>query len=440
MYPNPQEVLALPPQPSIEQYKKRSKDLLKACKSGGPEATREWVVAWLRDLASVQRESERVSHADVDRLVDELRKFASSRLAGPNCVLANAQFVIARAHGFLSWPKFVSHLESLTRASTPVSVYETAADAVIEGNVPLLERLLRNTPGLIEARSTREHRATLLHYVAANGVENYRQKTPKNAPAVARLLLTAGAEVDAEADVYGGGCTTLGLVATSVHPHNAGVQRELIDVLLEHGARMDYPGSSGNRYALIRGCLANGRPEAADHLITRGAPLDFAGAAGAGRLDVVKRIYDESGNRTPAVTQRELEDGMALASIYGRTDVVEFILQSGIPVDTELRGHGEGHTALHVASFHAHVDLVTSLLKHGARVDIKDKTWGTPPLVWALTGWRLEPPAEPERSYETVRLLVVAGSVVKSEWLTDDQIRSDRRMVEALGGKNSEVP
>ena len=47
-------------------------------------------------------------------------------------------------------------------------------------------------------------RATLLHYVAANGVEGYRQLTPPNAVAIADALLDAGADVDALADMYGG--------------------------------------------------------------------------------------------------------------------------------------------------------------------------------------------------------------------------------------------
>jgi hypothetical protein len=43
-----------------------------------------------------------------------------------------------------------------------------------------------------------------LHYCSANGVEGYRQKTPKNIVEITRILLEAGAEVDARADVYGG--------------------------------------------------------------------------------------------------------------------------------------------------------------------------------------------------------------------------------------------
>jgi hypothetical protein len=47
---------------------------------------------------------------------------------------------------------------------------------------------------------------------------------------IAEMLLNGGAEVDALADMYGGGCTTLGLVATNIHPKVAGVLHELIDL------------------------------------------------------------------------------------------------------------------------------------------------------------------------------------------------------------------
>ena len=50
---------------------------------------------------------------------------------------------------------------------------------------------------------TREHGATLLHYVAANGIENYRQKTPPNIVELTKLLLDSGAAVNAIADLYG---------------------------------------------------------------------------------------------------------------------------------------------------------------------------------------------------------------------------------------------
>ena len=191
------------------------------------------------------------------------------------CALADAQLVIARAHGFLSWADFATHLALLARDGSPVAAFESAADAIVTGDAATLQRLLREHPDLIRARSTREHRATLLHYVSANGVERLRQLSPRNIATIAKILLTAGAEVDAEADVYGGGSTTLGLVATSAPPAIAGVQQDVITVLLEQGARMDRPGSGGNGQDLIRACLANGQPEAADYLVSRAHASTF---------------------------------------------------------------------------------------------------------------------------------------------------------------------
>ena len=99
----------------------------------------------------------------------------------------------------------------------PDAPFETAVDAVVDGDVETLTDLLRANPDLVRARSSREHRATLLHYVGANGVEDERQRTPKNAVEVTRVLLDAGADIHSMADIYGGS-HTFGLVATSIHP------------------------------------------------------------------------------------------------------------------------------------------------------------------------------------------------------------------------------
>lgn len=89
-----------------------------------------------------------------------------------------------------------------------------AGEAIVTGDMDMLRRLLREHPELVRARSIRNHRATLLHYAGANGIEGYRQHTPPNAVDILELLLAGGAEVDSVADMYRG-CTTLGLVATS---------------------------------------------------------------------------------------------------------------------------------------------------------------------------------------------------------------------------------
>ncbi|MBV8903796.1 MAG: ankyrin repeat domain-containing protein, partial [Acidobacteriia bacterium] len=67
-------------------------------------------------------------------------------------------------------------------------MFDAAVEAVISGNQLGLEAMLRSHPELIRARSAQPPQATLLHYIAANGVEDSRQKTPPNAVAIAKLL------------------------------------------------------------------------------------------------------------------------------------------------------------------------------------------------------------------------------------------------------------
>jgi hypothetical protein len=107
---------------------------------------------------------------------------------------------------------------------------------------------------LIRAQSARRHRATLLHYVAANGVEDFRQLTPPNAVAIAKALLEAGAEVDALANTYGGGNaqTTMNLLVSSTHPAEAGLQPALVDTLLDYGAAIDGLDNDGSPRDSVR--------------------------------------------------------------------------------------------------------------------------------------------------------------------------------------------
>jgi len=369
MYPNPQEALPFTSRPNLDQYRKLAKELVKACKSDDAGAIRAWTRRWL----------ERLPVNDADTAAERLEKYARATMLEGGCALTTAQFVIARAHGFLSWPKFAAHLESLGRAGSPISAYEQAVEAIVNGDDTTLARLLRKHPKLVRARSTREHAATLLHYVSANGVEGYRQVSPRNAARITEMLIAAGADVDATTDVYDGKCTALGLVATSSPPQAAGVQRDVIDVLLTHGAHMDRRGLVGHDGLLVQGCLANGQPEAAQYLASRGAPLDLEGAAGLGRVDAVRDLFARA-------TPSEIRKAFGMACAYGRAEVVEFLLTQGVEVDTELKSHGDGHTGLHVAAFHGQLDVVRTLLRRGARADAIDRTWKTPPITWAMTG------------------------------------------------------
>ena len=79
--------------------------------------------------------------------------------------------------------------------------------------------------------------------------------------------------------------------------------------------------------------------------------------------------------------------------------------------------------------------LLKTLLTRGARVDVIDKTWGTPPLIWALTGWASESSNDAERYHDVVARLVAAGAKVTPDLLEWDKARADPKMFAALTRK-----
>lgn len=425
MYPNPQDVLPLPRRPNLEHYRKRAKDLARACRSGDRAIdawAQEWVENGLAVATSEIPDSERRGAMGRARQIAE---FARERLRARDCSLSQAQLVVARAHGFASWPKLVHHIQELSGRDSDLSAFERSADAIVDGDLLSLERSLAEHPELVRQRSSRAHSCLLLHYVSANGVENYRQKTPPNIVPIASLLLDLGADVNAEADVYGGGATTLGLVVTSAHPRRAGVQEELADLLLERGARIDA--------TIVRSCLLNGCPEAAVYMAARGAPLDLEAAAGIGRLDVVAQQFELP--REPSFL--ESANALMLAAWYDKRDVVSFLLDHG--VDVRTRSPRDGQTALHIAAYNGSPRLVEMLLKRGAPFDVIDDTYGTPPLVWALHAWLVERRSDAEGYRSVLRLLASAGAEVKSEWIDDDRLRTDRDLYAALSARIAEI-
>lgn len=442
------DALPLPPRPNLEQYRKLAKDLQRACRSTEPTAIRDWAAGCVRTLAALRRRDGRRIRAEVTQrwwdTPDEVaraagieRRWQRLTAAQPRagrCQLTDAQFFIAREHGFASWPAFSAHLNGLAHDGSPVAVFESAVDAIVAGDVTTLKALLRAHPGLARARSTRDHRSTLLHYVSANGVEDFRQQTPPNIVAITSLLLAAGAEVDAASEAYGGGSTTIGLVATSVHPEEAGVQIALLELLLDHGAHVDQPGVAGNQLSIVWSCLANGQGRAAQFFADRGASLALREAAGVGRLDVVRRSFNEQGHPQPGVTEEELAEAVLYACGYGHAEIVRFLLQCGADPNV---ANQQGETTLHWAMWGPHVDIVDMLLARGVRVDVKDGARRATPLDWAIWAWGQASDAdERDRACQAAALLVRAGARANLERFDSslvEAITADARMMGALG-------
>jgi ankyrin repeat protein len=329
----------------------------------------------------------------------------------------NARSIIARHHFFNSWPEYEEFRDEVNKKNSLVSQFEKAVDAVVTGDINTLKELLSEMPDLVLARSGRNHRATLLHYVGANGVEDYRQKTPKNASEVAEILLMAGAEVDALGDMYGGS-TTLSLVATSIHPVQTGVQKELIDILLEYGADINFtPRDHYKKGWLIAGCLANGRGEAAEYLAKRGASLDLEGAAGAGNLKKVKSYFTDDGNLKDGATIEQRNSGFVWACEYGRTNVVEFLLAHGVEISTKA----QGMTGLHWAVVGGQLEMVKMLLRLNAPLEVKNCYGGTVlgQAIWSAFN-------EPKPQYlSIIETLIAGGAHAEPEWNQYiDEIRS----------------
>lgn len=303
----------------------------------------------------------------------------------------DARLAIARFHDFKDWSALGGYVASVSRDDSPVYWFESAVEAVVVGDLDALEWWLREHPELVRARSTRVthfdppvHRATLLHYVAANGVEGYRQKTPKNAVDVAKALLRAGAEVDALADMYGEQCTTLSLLVSSCHPAQAGVQAELALTLLDFGASIEGNGS-GKWSSPLMTALAFGYGDTAEALAARGARTDhLAAAAGLGRLADARRLL---AGADPDARHRAL----ALAAQHGHAEVVRLLLDAGEDPDRyNPKGNHAHSTPLHQAALAGHDAVVRLLVERGARLDIKDTIYQSTPLGWATHGEQVQ--------------------------------------------------
>ena len=138
---------------------------------------------------------------------------------------------VARARGYEDIEQVVSD------EVVPSAAYETAVDTMLAGDLDGLRARLDDDPNLTAQISHWPHRATLLHYAAANGVEIHRQVVPRNLPTIVALLVDRAADVNASAHAYGSEVTTLGLLLSSSHPHDAGVTAEVAALLRAAGAR-----------------------------------------------------------------------------------------------------------------------------------------------------------------------------------------------------------
>ncbi|MEN3284263.1 MAG: hypothetical protein V7607_5403 [Solirubrobacteraceae bacterium] len=448
---------SLPAAPSLEQLRKQAKDLLRALRTGDPDARArvaahhphpeeplqlagaQLVIArehgfasWPRLRAYVERvaangsELQHAYHEDLDYY--EGRAFglrASAEDGTPGAVAAferwgapvtegGARAVVARAHGFASWAALRRHVATLREAGEP---FARAYRAIEAHDVDALREQLERFPGLVTARGTNGNDllgmagatcderlvALLLERGADPSSANAHGWTPlhqagySDLPALARMLLDAGARPDLFARGDGGTPTVVALFWG---------HRETADLLAEQGVRpRNLRAAAGlGRLDLVDELVApDGRlaPEAGAH---RGFYRPHSGFPHWEPTDDPQEVVDEAlswAARNDSVEvldvlvargadlEADVYRGSALmwAAAQGKLAAVRRLLALGADPDGRATfggpTHGEGVTPLHLAAGDGHLEVIEALLDAGADPTLRDTLHDGPAVGWA---------------------------------------------------------
>ena len=275
-----------------------------------------------------------------------------------------------------------------------IPTFDIAVQYIINGDKEQLANMLKEHPTLINERSPEAHNATLLHYVAANGVEDELQKSPPNAAEIASVLLKAGANVNALANCYGGGPaqTTLSLLVSSYHPFNAGVQVPVARALIDAGAKINGISNEGGPIATA---IAFGYTEVALELAGLGAQIYCIQVAAAlGVQKMVEQFFDSDGTLVrdagvndsgiiPSTTdsQQALDSAVLYACLHQQHAIADFLLSKGATLNAK---GSEGFTALHSAAVKGDIETLKFLLSRNAPTEVTNNYGGTPldTLCW----------------------------------------------------------
>ncbi|MDA0710380.1 MAG: ankyrin repeat domain-containing protein [bacterium] len=385
---------------------------MQAATSDHPLALDAWGAHWLEEIDRLTGEKKKAFvAASFKRAIEAIQKGMREKWetadAPETAWVARAQLLMARAHGFENWDVFTDLIAPAPGQSEEALAFESAVDAVVEGDLKVLQSLVGQFPALVETRSTRTHQAALLHYIAANGVEDFRQRTPGNAVEMAGYLLASGAEVDALANTYGGGKTQtpMNLLVSSAHPSAAGLMAPLVEVLLHFGAAIHGLENNGSP---LRTALASGYLDGAEALVRGGARIDtLVAVASLGRLNLVDSFFSRADG---------VEQGRALvdASRFGQTEMVANLLDRGVAAGSVNR---DDMSALHWAAAHCHGEIVRLLLNRRASLETKNK-WGGTVLGFTVFSACTHPDADRDYVAMIETLLAAGARVVAAKYPT----------------------
>ncbi len=378
-------------------------------------ADMEWMAGRVQGLLRTRRsagpaalEQIRVWHPRFDGCSDE--EILQSEFSE-----AAAQLVYAKEHGFDTWDELARRVNRL--ASDPdVEAGEpflAAFRALEAGDGAKLYALLGRHPGLAQERGTNGN--TLLNLAVSVAAK----LSPEAGAGLVGALLAAGADVN---DVNDRGWTPLHQAAYSN-------QCGIAETLIERGADPELEGHGSGGTPLIM-ALFWGHREAADLLGRYSvAPGNLRAAAGLGNQDLLEKCFSGERTLTPEAfaargfyrphsgfpdwhpssdPQEVLDEALVWACKSGRTEVLSRLVQAGARVDADpYRGtpliwaavrnrmetanwlidhgalvnlqatfggltHGQGVTALHMASQNGHLSMARLLIERGADRKIRD--------------------------------------------------------------------
>jgi ankyrin repeat protein len=416
----------LPDHPRWEQIRKQAKDLLKSARAGDPEAVdriaahfptippaqatlaqaqltlarhygySSWT-AMKRDVPSPPEGPYKPFRRDFDYYEDRADGLLSVLQSGLPAALADARtfhpdadgspftlddarIVIARQHGHNGWEEFRSHIADLASGAAHEPFLE-AFEAMEARDAPLLRRILARHPEIVNARGTNAN--TLLNLAASMETTSDLSQPPAAATdgkharqAITEILIGAGARAD---DANDRGWTALHQAAYS---NNLALTERLL--LAGASVKRAAHGDGGTPLMMA---LFWGHREAADRLAKEGiAPRNLRTAAGLGRLDLLREMFENDGSLTadagahrafyrphsgfpawrPSGNAVEiLDESLVYAAKNGRVEAMAFLLDRGARPDAEPYNG----TPLHWAAANGHEEAVRLLLNAGADVD-----------------------------------------------------------------------
>ena len=328
---------------------------------------------------------------------------------------ADARLVYAREHGFDSWDDLARRVTVLASDSSVEAgePFLAAFEALKSRDVAALKSLLTGNPRLARDRGTNGN--TLLNLAVSIAAH----AKPDVGLALVESLLAAGADVNDGNDRG----------ATPLHQAGYSNQSAIADALIEKGADLDAEahGSGGTPLMFA---LFWGHREVSDLLGRRSvAPGNLRACAGLGNKDLMERCFSADTRLTveacaargfyrphsgfpdwqPSTDRQEiLDEALVWACKSGRTEVLPRLLRAGARLDADpYRGtpliwaawcnrpetalwlidhgasvdqkgtfggpdHGQGVTALHMASQNGHLSMVRLLIERGADPSITD--------------------------------------------------------------------